>query len=124
MAGRWMAVLATSAFLAVGCGGGGSNGATSGGSTTGGGSTGGGSGGNTTISIASLTFSPQNVTVASPSTITVVNNDSMSHTATSEAAAGAYVVGKAAGGFQFDTGNISASVGRSIVTCCWPTWKT
>ncbi len=105
----------------VGCsggGGGGSDGGNGGGSgstSSGGGSDGGGSGGSTaTITIKGMTFAPTNLTVASPSTITVVNEDSFPHTATSEAAAKDYTKGQATGGFTFDTGDIAAGASATI----------
>jgi plastocyanin len=58
------------------------------------------------ITIAGLAFTPLNLNVPPGGTVTVVNNDSMPHSVTSEAVAGTYVPGSV-GGVQFDTGIFS-----------------
>ena len=99
------------AVLALACG---SSGGT-GGTTGGGGGTTGGTGGSTTITISNFKFSPDPITVAAGSTITVVNSDSATHSATCEAAAKAYTKGQATAGFTFDTNLIQAG-GTATIT--------
>jgi plastocyanin len=55
------------------------------------------------ITISSMRFSPLNLTVPPGATVTVLNDDSMEHSVTSEAAAGDYTPGAVAG-VSFDTG--------------------
>jgi plastocyanin len=73
------------------------------------GSSGGGGGGGTPgfyIVIQNMAFSPLQLKVPPGGTVTVLNNDSMAHTVTSEAAAGDFTPG-AVSGIQFDTGSIT-----------------
>jgi plastocyanin len=55
------------------------------------------------ITISGSQFSPLNLHVPPGGTVTVENNDGMSHSVTSEAAPDAFVVGSVAG-VSFDTG--------------------
>ncbi len=55
------------------------------------------------ITISSMRFSPLNLDVPPGGTVTVLNDDSMDHTVTSEATSGAYTPGSVAG-VSFDTG--------------------
>jgi plastocyanin len=63
-----------------------------------------------TISIQNLTFSPADMSVAAGTTITIVNNDSMAHTVTSEAADNDFTPGAVAG-VSFDSGLIAPGGG-------------
>jgi len=58
------------------------------------------------ITIANLTFTPLNIRVPPGGTVTVVNNDSMPHSVTSQARVNTFVPGVVAG-VQFDTGIFS-----------------
>jgi plastocyanin len=68
-----------------------------------------------TITISDYTFSPDPITVAAGTTITVVNKDTMIHSATSEVAAKDYVQGKAKGGFSFNANVSPGSTGTIVV---------
>jgi plastocyanin len=105
---RLRLISAAGALALAACSTGGST-ATTGGSTTGtsGGSTTGG-GTVATITISNYTFSPDPLSVAPGTVITVNNTDTVVHTTTSEAAAGNYTSGQANPGFLFDTGDIPA----------------
>jgi plastocyanin len=59
------------------------------------------------ITISALRYSPLNLSVPPGATITVVNDDGMPHSVTSEATLGAYVRGAVAG-ISFDTGEFSS----------------
>jgi plastocyanin len=59
------------------------------------------------ITIAGLRYSPAELSVPPGATITVVNNDGMAHSVTSEATRGAFVRGGVAG-VSFDTGEFSS----------------
>jgi plastocyanin len=63
-----------------------------------------------TITIDNLTYSPADLTVDAGATITIVNNDDMQHTVTSETADNAFTPG-AVGGVSFDTGLIATGGG-------------
>lgn len=97
---RWfLASMAACGVMAVaGCGGGAANGggtvrtATSGGFV---------------ITISNLAYSPLSLAVPPGATVTVVNNDGMPHSLTSESAPGRFTPG-AVGGIQFDTGQFSS----------------
>jgi plastocyanin len=67
-----------------------------------------------TITIQTFTFSPDNLSVAPGSTVTVKNLDTVPHTVTSSATADAFTPG-AVGGISFDTGTI-ASQGTATFT--------
>lgn len=56
------------------------------------------------ITISGMRFSPLNLAVPPGKTVTVLNDDSMEHSVTSEASAGAFTPGSVAG-VSFDTGN-------------------
>jgi plastocyanin len=105
---RTTIAMAFCSSLALACGSG-----TSGTTGTGSGTTTGGTSGNT-VTINAYTFSAANLTVAAGSTISFVNNDTVAHTATSEAAAGNFTNAAAAGGFSFDTGQISAGATATV----------
>jgi plastocyanin len=66
----------------------------------------GSSGNNFLIRISRLTYMPQDLTVPPGATIVVLNDDSMPHSVTSEASAGAFTPGAVAG-VSFDTGEFS-----------------
>ncbi len=55
------------------------------------------------ITISGMRFSPLNLSVPPGGTVTVLNDDSVEHSVTSEASAGAYTPGAVAG-VSFDTG--------------------
>jgi plastocyanin len=55
------------------------------------------------ITISNFTFSPDNLDVPAGGTVTVRNNDTVPHSATSETVEASFVPG-AAGGVSFDTG--------------------
>jgi plastocyanin len=59
--------------------------------------------GSDTITIQNMTFSPAELEVVPGATVTVQNEDSVSHSVTSEASMNAYVAG-AVDGISFDTG--------------------
>lgn len=86
--------------MLIACGG--SGGGVSGGGGSGGGPADAGSAAST-ITIRGYAYSPTNLTVAPGTTITVVNLDSVSHSVTSESAAGQFTPG-AVNGVSFDTG--------------------
>ena len=65
------------------------------------------------ITISSMRFSPLNLTVPPGATVTVLNDDSMEHSVTSEAAAGDYTPGAVAG-VSFDTGLFVGQRGFTI----------
>jgi plastocyanin len=73
-----------------------------------------------TITIDGFTFTPDPITVAAGSSITVVNKDTAPHTATSEVAAKDYAQGAATGGFSF---NASVAAGGTA-TITVPTGLT
>ena len=56
-----------------------------------------------TITISNYAYSPSNLSVTPGTTITVVNNDTVQHSLTSEAALGDYLAGGVSG-VAFDTG--------------------
>ncbi len=98
-------LMAGAAMLLASCG------SSSGGG--GGGSTGVGSGTpGFFITIHNLAFSPLELRVPPGGTVTVMNQDGMAHSVTSEATSGAYTPG-AVGGVQFDTG---AFMGQATFT--------
>ena len=66
-----------------------------------------------TITIQNFAYSPSNLTVAPGDTVTVVNQDTVAHTATSESATGNFTPG-AVNGVQFDTGTINAGASGSF----------
>ncbi len=57
-----------------------------------------------TVTISTLAFSPANLAVPAGATVTVVNRDSMPHSVTEEATAGAFTLGGPTGTTPFDTG--------------------
>ncbi len=77
-------------------------GSSSGSSNNGGGTVNGGAPG-FYITIKNLAFSPSELSVPPGQTVTVVNQDAMPHSVTSEATQGAFTLGSV-GGVQFDTG--------------------
>lgn len=91
--GQWLA-LGGVALALLSCGGSSSG-------SGGGGVTGGAPG--FYITIHGMAFSPAQLSVPPGATVTVVNQDAMPHSVTSEAAAGQFTPG-AVGGVQFDTG--------------------
>jgi plastocyanin len=98
----FLSVAATAAVLAS-CGGGGGNASTptqsaASGSKAGQASTGGGD----AVSISNFKFSPGTLTVKSGAKVTVANNDSTAHTATSD------------DGSTFDTGDIDPGSSKTI----------
>ena len=56
------------------------------------------------IVISNMSFSPLNLVAPSGATVTVINRDSMTHSVTQQAAAGAFTPGAPAGTTPFDTG--------------------
>ena len=68
-----------------------------------------------TISIQNLAFSPADMSVAAGTTIAIVNNDSMAHTVTSEAADNDFTPGAVAG-VSFDSGQVAAGGGGGTPT--------
>lgn len=60
-----------------------------------------------TITIANFAYAPVNLTVPAGAVVTVLNNDTVPHSVTSQATAGAFVPGAVAG-VSFDTGLIAA----------------
>jgi plastocyanin len=94
-------------------------GSTTAGGSSGGSSTGSSSGGSTggvtyTVTITSFAFSPDPITVPAGATITVINSDNTTHSATSETAAGEYINAAATpGGWSFDT-NVPAGGSGTI----------
>jgi plastocyanin len=66
-----------------------------------------------TINIQNFAYSPGNVTVAPGATVTVMNMDSVAHTATSQSATGNFTRG-AVNGVQFDTGTINPGASGSF----------
>jgi plastocyanin len=96
--------VATTAVLLTSCGGGGGNSGSStqsasSGSESGQASTG---GGGDAVSISNFKFSPGTLTVKSGAKVTVTNNDSTAHTATSD------------DGSSFDTGDINPGSAKTI----------
>jgi plastocyanin len=88
--------------------------ASCGGSSSGGGGT--VSGGGTPgfyITIRGMAFSPLELSVPAGQTVTVLNQDAMPHTVTSEAAAGDFTPGSV-GGVQFDTGSFTGQTSFTI----------
>lgn len=75
-----------------------------------GGSNSSGGGGSTglQITISNLTYSPAALGVPQGGTVTVVNNDAVQHSVTSEATQGSYTLGGVAG-VSFDTGLFSGT---------------
>lgn len=98
---RAMSVAAAAAVLLASCG-------TSGGSDGGGGGGGGVTGGSTGffITIHGMAFSPLQLAVPPGATVTVVNQDGIPHSVTSEATNDAVTPG-AVNGVQFDTGQFT-----------------
>ena len=66
-----------------------------------------------TITISNYTFSPSSLSVKPGTTITVVNDDTVQHTLTSEAALGNYVAGGVSG-ISFDTGPFAGPGSRTV----------
>ena len=66
-----------------------------------------------TLTIAGFAFNPADFTVDPGTVITVSNNDSTSHTVTSEASDGSFTPG-GVGGVQFDTGTIAPGSSAEI----------
>ena len=56
------------------------------------------------ISISGMSFSPLNLEAPAGATITVLNQETMAHSVTQQAAAGAFLPGAPAGSTPFDTG--------------------
>ena len=77
--------------------------ASCGGSSSGGGGGVGGGAPGFYITISGMAFSPAELHVPAGGTVTVVNQDAMQHSVTSEAASGDFTPG-GVGGVQFDTG--------------------
>ncbi len=108
-------VLAIVSLVFIGCGS-----SYTGGTKPPGGGSGSGGGGGTdggvtqTVTIKGFADSPVNLSAPSPSTITWQNQDSVVHTATSQATAGSYQPGAATGGFRFDTGSIAPGASATI----------
>ena len=99
--GRIVEVVSLGLWIAVaGCGGG----STGGGTVT---TTGNPAPTGFVITISGLAYSPVSLSVPPGATITVVNNDNMLHSVTSEASPGAFVRGGVAG-ISFDTGEFSS----------------
>ncbi len=65
------------------------------------------------ITIKNMAYSPLELAVPPGGTVTVVNQDAMPHSVTSESAPGAFTPG-AVGGVQFDTGGISGQATFTI----------
>ena len=63
-----------------------------------------------TVTISGFSYSPVSINVSHGDTVHFVNNDSMAHTATTEAADDSFTPG-AVGNVQFDTGNIQGGGG-------------
>jgi plastocyanin len=68
------------------------------------------------ITISNMSFSPLNLEAPAGATITVLNRDTMAHSVTQQAAAGAFVVGAPAGTTPFDTGLFTGSKTFSLPT--------
>jgi plastocyanin len=71
---------------------------------------------NSSISITNMTFSPVNLQAPPGAVITVVNNDSMAHSVTSEANAGDYSPGAPSGVTAFDTGPFNGTTSFALST--------
>jgi len=56
------------------------------------------------ITITNMSFAPLNLSAPAGSTVTVINRDTMVHSVTQQAAAGAFTVGAPSGTTPFDTG--------------------
>jgi plastocyanin len=67
------------------------------------------------IIISNFQYFPANLSVTAGTTISITNQDSMTHTITSESAMNALTPG-AVNGVQFDTGAISSSASLTIPT--------
>ncbi len=99
-----MAALAAAAVASMaGCGGGSSYG---GGTVATTGTDGGTGAAGYVITISNLRFSPLNLAVPPGATVTVVNQDGMGHSVTSEATPGSFTRGSV-GGVSFDTGEFT-----------------
>jgi plastocyanin len=61
------------------------------------------------IVISNMSFAPLNLAAPSGATVTVLNRDSMTHSVTQQAAAGAFTLGAPAGTTPFDTGLFSGT---------------
>jgi plastocyanin len=66
------------------------------------------------ISVTGMAYSPLQLEVPPGGTVTVLNNDAMPHTVTSEATSGAFTPGAVAT-VQFDTGNVAGGTKASFV---------
>ena len=66
-----------------------------------------------TITISSYSYSPGNLAVKPGTTITVVNEDSVAHTLTSQSATGNFSKG-AVSGIEFDTGSFTGTTSFTI----------
>jgi plastocyanin len=66
-----------------------------------------------TITISSYAYSPSNLSVKAGTTVTVVNQDSVAHTLTSQSTASSYQPG-AVNGVQFDTGSFTGTTTFTI----------
>lgn len=60
------------------------------------------------ITISNMSFSPLDLAVPAGATVTVVNDDGMPHSVTSEASPGSYTPGAPSGLTPFDTGQFSS----------------
>jgi plastocyanin len=65
------------------------------------------------ISISGMAFSPLDLAAPPGATVTVINDDTMEHSVTSEAAAGDYAPGSVAG-VSFDTGVFAGEVSVAL----------
>lgn len=111
---RNLLVVVLAACGVVACGSSSSSGSSTSGSTGGSGSTGTTGGGSVTFTIGSNKTWPAAVTVPVNGTLHVVNNDSVPHTVTSEATAGAFTKGAPAGVTAFDTNTINAGASADV----------
>jgi len=66
------------------------------------------------ITISNLTYSPLNLAVPPGATVTVMNDDGMLHSVTSESAPGAFTPGSVAG-VSFDTGEFASGTSSFTV---------
>ena len=66
-----------------------------------------------TITISSYAYSPSNLSVKPGTTITVVNDDTVQHSLTSQTALGAYLAG-GVNGVAFDTGPFAGPGSRTF----------
>ena len=68
------------------------------------------------LTISKLQYSPLDLHAPPGATITVINSDSMSHSVTSEAAAGAFSPGAPEGATAFDTGAFTGTTTFSLAS--------